>query len=229
MTAAGDPLSQRRRAPGTESALALIDALKHHPRGKYVTVLNSTGARILPRRKRDVYSAMPASLHLHVRRRAMITAFYAYAVEYRRNQKQLRETPVLPDSLTANTSEAHASAAASDRRRRHQLDTTRGQPGPVLRAAGIHTLPTWIAADSAEAVHIAEQIGYPVALKCVLRISRTNRKYRVMLYLRTAAEVQQAADAMIDRVKLACPGAHPWIAGAKHGQSRWRPGAKSSG
>ena len=43
-----------------------------------------------------------------------------------------------------------------------------------------------------------------------------------MLYLRTAAEVQQAADAMIDRVKLARPGAHPWIAGAKHGQSRWR-------
>ena len=27
-----------------------------------------------------------------------------------------------------------------------------------------------------------------------------------MLYLRTAAEVQQAADAMIDRVKLARPG-----------------------
>ena len=36
---------------------------------------------------------------------------------------------------------------------------------PVLRAYGIHTLPTWIAADSAEAVHIAEQMGYPVALK----------------------------------------------------------------
>ncbi|WP_437435774.1 hypothetical protein, partial [Klebsiella pneumoniae] len=28
-------------APGTESALALIDALKHHPRGKYVTVLTN--------------------------------------------------------------------------------------------------------------------------------------------------------------------------------------------
>ncbi|MBN0997694.1 hypothetical protein JTM47_39165, partial [Pseudomonas aeruginosa] len=31
-----------------------------------------------------------------------ITAFM-HMVEYRRNQKQLRETPVLPDSLTANT------------------------------------------------------------------------------------------------------------------------------
>ncbi|MBZ4307740.1 acetate--CoA ligase family protein, partial [Mycobacterium tuberculosis] len=77
---------------------------------------------------------------------------------------------------------------------------------PVLRAYGIHTLPTWIAADSAEAVHIAEQIGYPVALK--LRspdIPHKSEVQGVMLYLRTAAEVQQAADAMIDRVKLAWP------------------------
>ncbi len=78
----------------------------------------------------------------------------------------------------------------------------------MLRAYGIHTLPTWIAADSAEAVHIAEQIGYPVALK--LRspdIPHKSEVQGVMLYLRTAAEVQQAADAMIDRVRLAWPQA----------------------
>ncbi len=53
-------------------------------------------------------------------------------------------------------------------------------------------------------MHIAEQIGYPVALK--LRspdIPHKSEVQGVMLYLRTAAEVQQAADAMIDRVKLA--------------------------
>lgn len=55
-------------------------------------------------------------------------------------------------------------------------------------------------------MHIAEQIGYPVALK--LRspdIPHKSEVQGVMLYLRTAAEVQQAADAMIDRVKLARP------------------------
>ncbi len=86
------------------------------------------------------------------------------------------------------------------------LDTH--EVSPVLRAYGIHTLPTWIAADSAEAVHIAEQIGYPVALK--LRspdIPHKSEVQGVMLYLRTAAEVQQAADAMIDRVRLAWPRA----------------------
>ncbi len=30
-----------------------------------------------------------------------------HMVEYRRNQKQLRETPALPSNLTSNTAEAH--------------------------------------------------------------------------------------------------------------------------
>ncbi len=107
-------------------------------------------------------------------------------VEYRRNQKQLRETPVLPD-LTANTSEAHALLQQAIEDGATTLDTH--EVSPVLRAYGIHTLPTWIAADSAEAVHIVEQIGYPVALK--LRspdIPHKSEVQGVMLYLRTAAE-----------------------------------------
>ena len=36
----------------------------------------------------------------------------------------------------------------------------------ILQAYGMNTLPTWIASDSTEAVHIADaEIGYPVALK----------------------------------------------------------------
>ncbi len=51
-------------------------------------------------------------------------------------------------------------------------------------------------------MHIAEQIGYPVALK--LRspdIPHKSEVQGVMLYLRTANEVQQAANAIFDRVK----------------------------
>ncbi|MBM1101770.1 acetate--CoA ligase family protein, partial [Klebsiella pneumoniae] len=62
---------------------------------------------------------------------------------------------------------------------------------PILGSYGMQTLPTWIAGDSAEAVHIAEQIGYPVALK--LRspdIPHKSDLPGVMLYLRTATEVQ---------------------------------------
>ncbi len=66
------------------------------------------------------------------------------------------------------------------------LDTHEVQP--ILGSYGMQTLPTWIASDSAEAGHIAEQIGYPVALK--LRspdIPHKSDVQGVMLYLRTAA------------------------------------------
>ncbi len=65
---------------------------------------------------------------------------FMHMVEYRRNQKQLRETPVLPDSLTANTSEAHALLQQAIEDGATTLDTH--EVSPVLRAYGIHTLPT---------------------------------------------------------------------------------------
>ncbi|MEX9162559.1 protein lysine acetyltransferase, partial [Salmonella enterica] len=134
-----------------------------------------------------------------------ITAFM-HMVEYRRNQKQLRETPALPSNLTSNTAEAHNLLQRAIAEGATSLDTHEVQP--ILHAYGLHTLPTWIASDSAEAVHIAEQIGYPVALK--LRspdIPHKSEVQGVMLYLRTASEVQQAANAIFDRVKMAWPQA----------------------
>ncbi len=78
----------------------------------------------------------------------------------------------------------------------------------MLKAYGLATLPTWIAKDSDDAVTIAEQIGYPVALK--LRspdVAHKSDVQGVMLYLRNAAEVRRAADAIIDRVKQTLPSA----------------------
>lgn len=67
-------------------------------------------------------------------------------------------------------------------------------------------------------MHIAEQIGYPVALK--LRspdIPHKSEVQGVMLYLRTANEVQQAANAIFDRVKWPAAGTGPRPVGAKYG------------
>jgi len=190
-------------APGSESALALIDALKKHPRGKYVTVLTNWCGEFSSQEARRLFSE--AGLPTYRTPEGTITAFM-HMVEYRRNQKQLRETPALPSNLTADTAEAHKLLQQAIDEGATTLDTHEVQP--VLRAYGLHTLPTWIASDSAEAVHIAGQIGYPVALK--LRspdISHKSEVQGVMLYLRTAAEVQQAAEAIIDRVKMRWPQA----------------------
>ena len=190
-------------APGSESALALIDALKKHPRGKYVTVLTNWCGEFSSQEARRLFSE--AGLPTYRTPEGTITAFM-HMVEYRRNQKQLRETPALPSNLTADTAEAHKLLQQAIDEGATTLDTHEVQP--VLRAYGLQTLPTWIASDSAEAVHIAGQIGYPVALK--LRspdIPHKSEVQGVMLYLRTAAEVQQAAEAIIDRVKMRWPQA----------------------
>ncbi|WP_312671466.1 GNAT family N-acetyltransferase [Pseudescherichia sp.] len=190
-------------APGSESALALIDALKKHPRGKYVTVLTNWCGEFSSQEARRLFSE--AGLPTYRTPEGTITAFM-HMVEYRRNQKQLRETPALPSNLTADTAEAHKLLQQAIDEGATALDTHEVQP--VLRAYGLQTLPTWIASDSAEAVHIAGQIGYPVALK--LRspdIPHKSEVQGVMLYLRTAAEVQQAAEAIIDRVKMRWPQA----------------------
>jgi len=190
-------------APGSESARALIDAVKKHPRGKYVSLLTNWCGEHSSQEARRLFSE--AGLPTYRTPEGTVTAFM-HMVEYRRNQKQLRETPALPANLTANTSNARSLLKRAIAEGASSLDTHEVQP--ILSAWGLSTLPTWIASDSAEAVHIAEQIGYPVALK--LRspdIPHKSDVQGVMLYLRTAAEVQQAADAIIDRVKMTWPQA----------------------
>ena len=190
-------------APGTENAHALIEAVKHHPRGKYVSLLTNWCGEFSSQEARKLFSE--AGLPTYRTPEGTITAFM-HMVEYRRNQKQLRETPALPTNLTSNTTEAHKLLQQAIDDGATSLDTHEVQP--ILQAYGLQTLPTWIASDSAEAVHIAEQIGYPVALK--LRspdIPHKSEVQGVMLYLRTANEVQQAANAIFDRVKMAWPQA----------------------
>ncbi|MGB7802512.1 bifunctional acetate--CoA ligase family protein/GNAT family N-acetyltransferase [Buttiauxella sp.] len=190
-------------APGTESATALIELIRRHPRSKYITLITNWCGEFSSQESRRLFSE--AGIPTYRTPEGAVTAFM-HMVEYRRNQKQLRETPALPANLTANTSEAHLLLQQALSEGATSLDTH--EVRPILQAYGLNTLPTWIASDSAEAVHIAEQIGYPVALK--LRspdIPHKSEVQGVMLYLRTATEVQQAADAIIDRVKMAWPQA----------------------
>ncbi|EKS1845474.1 protein lysine acetyltransferase [Cronobacter muytjensii] len=190
-------------APGSESARALIKLFNRHPRGKYVTLITNWGGEFSSQEARHLFSE--AGIPTYRTPEGAVTAFM-HMVEYRRNQKQLRETPALPATLTVDTAQAHRLLQQACSEGVTQLDTH--EVRPILEAYGLQTLPTWIAGDSAEAVHIAGQIGYPVALK--LRspdIAHKSEVQGVMLYLRTAHEVQRAADAMLDRVKMAWPQA----------------------
>ncbi len=63
-----------------------------------------------------------------------------HMVEYRRNQKQLRETPALSLSQTADTAEAYQLLRQAIADGATTLDTHEVQP--ILRARGLQTLPT---------------------------------------------------------------------------------------
>lgn len=181
----------------------MIELVKQHPRGKQLTLLTNWCGEFSSLEARRLFS--DGGIPTYRTPEGTVTAFM-HMVEYRRNQKQLRETPALPANLTANTADAHRLIQQALSESASTLDTHEMQP--ILQAYGLTTLPTWIAGDSAEAVRIAGQIGYPVALK--LRspdIPHKSEVQGVMLYLRSPEEVEQAANAIVDRVRLTWPQA----------------------
>ncbi|WP_174849828.1 bifunctional acetate--CoA ligase family protein/GNAT family N-acetyltransferase [Yersinia artesiana] len=190
-------------APGSKTAELLISAIRQHPRGKRITLLTNWCGEYSSQDARRLFTE--AGIPTYRTPEGAITAFM-HMVEYRRNQKQLKETPALPVGLTANTAHVHQLIRQALAEGTTQLDTH--EVRPILEAYGLSMLPTWIASDSVEAVHIAEQLGYPVAIK--LRspdIAHKSEVQGVMLYLRTAMEVQRAADDILDRVKRTYPQA----------------------
>ena len=190
-------------AHGTVTAERLIATLKGHSRGKRVTLLTNWCGEYSSQEARRLFTE--AGIPTYRTPEGTVTAFM-HMVEYRRNQKQLKETPSLPVGLQQNTDEAHRLITQALAEGATQLDTH--EVRTILHAYGMEVLPTWIASDSAEAVHIAGQVGYPVALK--LRspdIPHNSEVQGVMLYLRTASEVEQAANAIFDRARQVFPQA----------------------
>jgi len=190
-------------AHGTVTASHLIDAVQKHSRGKYITLLTNWCGEFSSQEARKLFTE--AGIPTYRTPEGTVTAFM-HMVEYRRNQKQLKETPALPADLEQNTDQAHQLIARTLAEGTTQLDTH--EVRAILQAYGMNVLPTWIASDSAEAVNIASQVGYPVALK--LRspdIPHNSEVQGVMLYLRTPAEVEQAANAIFDRARQAFPQA----------------------
>jgi len=190
-------------SPASETAEQIIAAVAKHPRGKQVTLLTNWCGEYSSQAARRAFTQ--AGIPTWRTPEGTVTAFM-HQVEYRRNQKQLRETPALPIGLTQNSAQAHQLIQQALDQGINTLDTHEVQP--VLQAYGLATLPTWIAGDSREAASIADQIGYPVALK--LRspdIPHKSEVQGVMLYLRSAMEVEQAAEAIFDRVRNTHPQA----------------------
>ncbi|MDM3593785.1 bifunctional acetate--CoA ligase family protein/GNAT family N-acetyltransferase [Proteus mirabilis] len=190
-------------APSIETAQKVIEAINKHPRRKWLTLFTNWGGEYSSQQSRKLFSE--AGIPTYRTPEGAITAFM-HMVEYRRNQKQLKETPALPLEIKMNTQQAHRCIEDALDKKQYRLDTHQVQP--IMEAYGFNTLPTWIAHNAKEAVSIAEKIGYPVALK--LRspdIPHKSEVQGVMLYLRDSNEVESAAHAIIERVSKLYPQA----------------------
>lgn len=190
-------------APSIETAQRVIEAINKHPRRKWLTVFTNWGGEYSSQQSRKLFSE--AGIPTYRTPEGAVTAFM-HMVEYRRNQKQLKETPALPLDVKMNTQQAHRCIEEALQNKQYRLDTHQVQP--IMEAYGFNTLPTWIAHNAQEAVSIAEKIGYPVALK--LRspdIPHKSEVQGVMLYLRDSTEVSSAAHAIIERVTELYPQA----------------------
>ena len=190
-------------AAGNETAKRLVEVLNSHPRTRKFNILTNWAGEDEAIVSRKIFTE--AGYPAYRTPESAVSAFM-HLVEYRRNQKQLMETPVSFGETKANPKHVHDVVNHLLAQGVTQLETH--DVRPVLEAYGFTTLPTWIASDPAEAAHIANQIGYPVAVK--LRspdIPHKSEVHGVLLYLRTAEEVANGAQAILDRVSLEYPNA----------------------
>jgi len=128
-------------------------------------------------------------------------------VQYEQNQEALMETPASVSSdFTPDRERVHGLVA-------NALDSGRGmltepEAKDVLRAYGIPAVDTHTAADVDEAVRIAGEIGYPVALKILSAdISHKSDVGGVLLDIESEQLLRYAAEGMLARVQRQQPGA----------------------
>jgi acetyltransferase len=192
-------------AESDQTAQAVIDTIQAHPKGRQFNVLTNWSGELTAKIARHKFNQ--AGIPTYRTPESAVVAFM-HMVEYRRNQKQLMETPTTAETVqqtNLNRAKEWINQQLSSHSTLH-LDTH--QIGNLFECFNLAVLPTWIAEDSSEAVHIAETIGYPVTVK--LRspdIAHKSDVQGVMLNLRNSHEVESAVQAILDRTQLYAPSA----------------------
>jgi acetyltransferase len=192
-------------AESDQTAQAVIDTIQSHPKGRQFNVLTNWSGELTAKIARHKFNQ--AGIPTYRTPESAVVAFM-HMVEYRRNQKQLMETPTTAETMDQTNlirAKQWIDLQLTESMNSH-LDTH--QIGHLFECFNLDVLPTWIAEDSNEAVHIAETIGYPVTVK--LRspdIAHKSDVQGVMLNLRNSHEVESAVQAILDRTQLYAPSA----------------------
>lgn len=189
-----------------ETANAVIEAIQTHPRHKHFNILTNWSGEQTSREARLAFTQ--AGIPTYRTPESAVVA-YMHLVEYRRNQKQLMETPTTAEPLHSGSVSSAREWVNDQLLDKNTVTLDTHQTSPLFEQFGFDILPTWIASEVTEAVHMAENIGYPVAVK--LRspdIAHKSDVHGVALNLRNSQEVSSAAQAILDTAKLSYPAAN---------------------
>ncbi|MFA0413388.1 GNAT family N-acetyltransferase [Vibrio renipiscarius] len=187
------------------TAAAIVEAIKSHPRSRRFNILTNWSGELTARPARAIFTDF--GIPTYRTAESAVVAFM-HLVEYRRNQKQLMETPTTAELVHINELESAKKWIGDQLLDKNTVSLDTHQIRSFLKHFNFNVLPTWIASDASEAVHVASEIGYPVAVK--LRspdIAHKSDVQGVMLNLRTSTEVANAAQAILDRSQLSYPSA----------------------
>jgi len=132
---------------------------------------------------------------------------FLHIVRYRRNQEILMQVP--PSAPTEFTPTPGAARSVTEKALTEGRELlTEPEAKQVLAAYGIPVVETRVAATPAEAAALAEEIGFPVALKILSPdITHKSDVGGVALGLDTLEEVRGAAEAMNHRIAKHFPDA----------------------
>jgi acetyltransferase len=187
-------------APPEETARGIVDALRAVQRPILTSWLGGEAAG----RARRVFSA--AGIPTYDTPENAVRAFM-HMVRYRRNQEILTQVPAsAPTDFTPTPGAARAIIEVALAEDRELL--TEPEAKQVLAAYGIPVVETRVATTPLEAAQMAEQIGFPVALKVLSPdITHKSDVGGVVLGLDASDDVWQAAVTMQTRIAKRLPAA----------------------
>jgi acetyltransferase len=184
-----------------EVALAVTRIARENPHGK--TVLTCWMGQQAVAAARGVFAE--AGIAAYETPESAIRAFM-HMVAYTRNQEQLLETPNRTAEQAPDQARAEAALNAAERAGRKLL--TEPEAKSLLAAYHIPVVATRIARDADQAALLAEELGYPVALKILSGdITHKTEVGGVVLDLTDARRLREAAAGMLERVQTLRPQA----------------------
>ncbi len=203
-------------ASSEEVARAVIERCRKRP----ANVLTSWLGEATASRSRRLFSE--AGIRSYDTPASAVRAFLHMA-RFHRNQALLSETPPsVPQEVAVDSGAARKLIERALAEGRDIL--TEPEAKAVLEAYGVPTVKTEVATSAEEASRLAEQIGFPVALKILSpEVSHKSDVGGVALNLETGDDVRAAAEAMANRLAEYRPDAT--LAGFTVQEMVRRPGA----